>query len=241
MRKKGRFTGFLQGLSFASRMNEIAFLVNLQRAIDNEDWKGEGFESLKDFCREVSGSSYETVHRRLSTIRALGPEVTSIMVSLGLGIKDAKMIEHAMVEDPKTGKKALMIDNERSIPFTEDRIEEIQSHIDIIRDKGRIAERKLSGIEREHKKETKILTKEIEDLRAQVVTPETPEEFAEAWQTIETRITEIAQITRKLKFDEAHKETEEGPIKAKYLVKIQAAERQFVSLIESMKEAVLAG
>lgn len=209
MRKKGHLTGYLMGLGFISKMNEIAFLVTLQKAIDNNEWKTEGYESVKDFCRQVSGASYETVHRRLETIKHIGPEVTSILSSLGRGIKDARMIEHALIEDPRTGKKALRINEQQSIPFDEDRKDDIQTAIDLMREQiesarkdSRHAQSKLDSIEREHKKEVKAMNEEITGLKAMLPSGEDDGEWADRFvEDIKQRASKFDFALRSLAFN----------------------------------------
>ena len=181
MRKKGRLVGYLMGMNFAARINEVSFLVMLQKIKDTEEWKAEGFDAWKDFVREATGSSYETINNRLSEIKKFGPEMTSIMVNLGLSINDVKMIEHAITDDPKTGKKVIKIDDDKIIPFTEDRIDEIQSHLDILKEKEKLSVKKLSGVEKEHKKEVKAMQEEVERLSALIPKNEEDREWAEKY------------------------------------------------------------
>lgn len=249
MRKKGRLTGFLQGLFFGSKVSELSALVMLQKIIEGEEYKNEGFDNVRDFCKEVSGMTYETINARLNTIKKIGAEGTSILSSLNLTYKDAKMIEHALIEDAKTGKMALKIDEHRIIPFDEDRKDEIQIAIDLLREQ-RESERKeakrlaakLEGIDREHKKEIKAMQKEIEDLRSMLPKDEEDREWAEKF--IEEIDKAFINVDLKIRQFAFHKKLYSDPVlQAKVLglheqVKARFAdfERDFDALITEDSE-----
>lgn len=181
MRKKGRLTGFLQGLNFSARINEISALVMIQKAIETEEYKAEGYESVRDFCKEATGASYDVINNRIKTLKSIGTEITTILSNLGLTYKDARMIEHVLIDDPKTGKKVIKVDDDKIIPFTEDRIDEIQSYVDILKEKEKLSGKKLSGVEKEHKKEVKAMQEEVERLSALIPKDEEDREWAEKY------------------------------------------------------------
>lgn len=243
--KKNGIVGFLKGAHFMARMNEIQTIVMLQHAIDSGEYKNAGFENAKDFIRTVTGGSYEAFHERSKKLKQLGSEVVSILVSVGWGIKDVRMIESSIVEDTKTGQKMLKVDEQWQIPFANDRISDLQAGYDKLREQRdaarkeiKRAQEKLEGIDKEHKKEIKAMQKEIEDLRSQVISPDTPESFDEVFRAMERKATEIVILAKRLNFSEAHKDIPDGPIKAKYKVRINALETQFGNLIDALNEAV---
>ncbi|GAB4485924.1 MAG: hypothetical protein OHK006_12870 [Thermodesulfovibrionales bacterium] len=175
MRKKGRLAGFCQGLSFTARMAEIQQIVMIQKAIDSEGWKGEGFDSAKDFAREVTGGSYEAFQKKSAELKKLGSDVVSIVIGLGLGIKDVRMIEHALITDEKSGKKGLRVGDDQFIPLDESRKDELQTAIDLLREQRDAAKKdakhassKVDAVSREHKKEIDAMQKEIDGLKAAI-------------------------------------------------------------------------
>lgn len=169
--KKKNLIGFLQGVSYMANMTEIQKIILIQKAIDDESWKGLGFETAKEFVKAATGSSYDAFYDRSKKLKQLGAEVIGIIVNLGWGMKEVRMIEHALIEDPKTNKKAIKIDENRQIPFSEERKDELQTAVDLLREQ-RDSERKeakriqskLNGLESEHKKEISALTKKINEL-----------------------------------------------------------------------------
>lgn len=237
MRKKGQLTGFLQGMSFSANMGEIARLVMIQKAIETKEWEKEGFDTVKDFCKAVGGASYDTIHRKLSSLKELGAEVTSIMVSLGLSGKDVKLIAQSVSIDPATGKKVLKVSDDKAIPFNEDRLDEIQSHIDLIKEQAATAKKseavvskKLDGIDKEHKKELKAMSSEIESLKAQLPKDEEDREWAEKY--IEVIAKAHAQFDLALRTFAFHKKVYADPVLQAKVIgmheEVQTRFRQFV-------------
>ncbi len=183
--KKGEYIGFLKGLGYLSRVNEVHNILMVQKAIDNETWRTMGFDTAKDFVREVTGGSYDAHHDKYSKLKKLGSEVISILVSLGLGMKDVRMIECAVTDDG-TGKKVLKLDEGRQIPWADDRLPELQAGIDLLREQrdnnrkeAARLQTKFNGLEGEHGKEVKRMKQEIGDLHAMLPKDDEDYEWAE--------------------------------------------------------------
>jgi transposase-like protein len=203
--KKGQLTGFMKGMNYASRLNEIAFLVMLERAKESEAWKNEGYDSFKEFCKEVSGgASYETINRRQNELKLIGRDMVGLLTNTNLSVDDARMLQHVLITDETNNKRVVDL-GEKKIPFDPEHLTEIQLSIDLIREKGkaaekdaRTAERKLSGIDGEHKKSEKLLLKKIEELEKLTAAPETLEKMQEAFLALDKMLDDFDTALRTL-------------------------------------------
>jgi hypothetical protein len=243
--KHERRNGFFQGLNFASRMNEVAFLSMVQKTIDSGEYKKE-YDTVKEFIQEVTGVTYNTFKARMEAVQAFGPEMTNMLVGLDLHWRDIRMIESMMSDDQKANmKKGVLEIGDRKIPINEAHAEDVRIAFENMKESATLArkaektaEGKAAAADGKWGKELKAREKKIADLEAQLISPESPDAFAELWQVMESRITEIAIICSKLDFEKAHAGIPDGPVKAKYEPKISGAEAQFSSLVQKMRDAV---
>jgi hypothetical protein len=114
-KKKGQASAFLRGLNFSARVSEVAFLTMVQRAIEEETYKEDGYDNVRDFCKEGIGPTYASLQSRISAMKELGPELTGALLNSGFKWHDVKMIGHAMSPDQKA-KNVIPIDG-REIPI----------------------------------------------------------------------------------------------------------------------------
>ncbi len=246
-RKKGFSGGFFQGMNLQARLSEVSFLSLLLKYKEEKKYIEDGYEAWPDFCNEELGISDETLRIRFKTLSICGPETTRAMVGLGFAWKDIRAIDNALSDDQrKELKKGVLLIDDKKIPVNEEHSSDIQSAVDLLIARAdaavkgeKLASNKLGGIDKEHKKEIKAMQQEITDLKAQVISPETPEEFDEVFKLIERKVNEIVIAAKRLKFDEAHKDVAEGPIKGKYKMRINTLETQFTNLVDSLNEAIL--
>lgn len=177
-KKLSYHAGVLHGINLTARMNDIAFFSILQKIHDEEIYKKElGYDSWRDFCTEEIGISKDTLDRRFAALKDLGPELTKNFANLGLKWKDIRLLEQALTEgqlDNLKKKNVLSVEG-RDIPFDDDHKSDIQGALDVLKEKlalalkaEKLSERKVEGIEKEHKKEIKFYTDEIEELRSQL-------------------------------------------------------------------------
>jgi hypothetical protein len=243
--KNDKKMGFLQGLNFAARINEVAFLSMVQKVIDAGEYKKD-YDTVKEFIKEELGITYQTFLNRTEALRSLGPEITGVLVRLDFHLRDVRMIEHIMTDDQKANaKKGFLEIGDRKIPIDEAHAEDVKIVFENMKESAALsrkaeksAEGKAAAADGKWGKELKVREKRIHDLEAQLVSPETPDAFAELWQVMETHITEIAMICSKLDFEKAHEGIPDGPAKAKYEPKIGGAEAQFATLVQKMRDAV---
>lgn len=243
-KQKGYYGGFLGGMNFTARLTEIAFLVMMQKAIEEKEYQKLGYDTVREWVKAEFDFSYDSLNDRLKLLRTYGREFAELMVRLGRKPSEMKLIDSAIATDQSTGKKGLKIGDKVVIPSEETQAE-IQAELDRLTKEASLArnieqrhKRDLDQIDRERKKEMKALVAETETLRAQIISPETPEQFKDGMDAIQQHITEIAMICSKLDFEKAHEGIPDGPIKAKYEAIIGGAEAQFAALVQKMRDAV---
>lgn len=186
-RKKGFSGGFFQGMNLQARLGEAAFLSMLLKYKEEKGYVSDGHETWEAFCQEELGLSDETMRRRFKALESFGPETTRAMINLGLSWKDVRAIDHVLTEEQKTQLKKGVLEIEgRKIPVREDTAPEVLAAVDLLIERAatakkseELAEKKLSGIEREHKKEVKAMAHEIEGLKAMLPSGEDDAEWAE--------------------------------------------------------------
>jgi DNA-binding transcriptional regulator GbsR (MarR family) len=199
-KKKGKTGAFLQGMNMSARMNEVMFLSFVQKVKEEKLYASDGYETFKDFCKEEIKVSYETINRRINDMASIGPEITSTLIDLGFKWRDVRMVDHVLNDDQKSNLKKGVLEIEgKKIQVNEDNADLLKSTIDNIIERAalahkaeQIAEKKLNGIDKEHKKEVKALQSEIDSLQAMVPQDEEDRAWAEKY------IEEVNTIMNKL-------------------------------------------
>jgi len=202
-KKNERRSGFFQGLNLSARLSEVAFLSMVQKAIDSGDYKKD-YETVREFIKEELGISYDTYHRRVEAVKEFGKEMTTTLLMLDLHWRDVRMIEHMMTDEQKSSLKKGVLDlGDRKIPINEEHAEDVRiafanmkETVELARKAERVLEKKLSGIDGEHKKGEKILLKKIEDLEAIAGTPDTPEKVIKGFERIDKAFSDLETIIR---------------------------------------------
>lgn len=203
--KKGQFSGFLKGMNFMARMNEVAFLSFVQKSIDNKEYEKLGYDTVREFVKEELGIHYDTFRDRINAIQKLGPEITGILVDMGLHMRDVKMIEQMMTEEQKASlKKGVLEHGDRKIPIDADHAEDIRIAFANIKEQAETAEkavktakREAASIKKEYDAGNAPLKKELDRLKA-IMEPDTPEKLIAAFEALDKMLGDFDTALRTL-------------------------------------------
>jgi hypothetical protein len=160
-------------MRLSNKLNEAAYLSLLLKFKDEKKFIDDGYDTWTDYCREELGVSNDTIDRRLKALTEFGPEMTGIMMSLGLKWRDIRAIEHCLTDDQRAALKKGVLEYEgKQIPVERDRAADIQAVLDLLIERAAVAAKsesvtakKLDGIAKEHKKEVKAMAEEINNLK----------------------------------------------------------------------------
>jgi hypothetical protein len=172
-RKKKYSTGIFQGMRLSLKINEASYLSLLLKYKEEKKYVDDGYDTWTDYCREELGVSNDTIDRRLKALSEFGPEMTGIMLSLGLKWRDIRAIDYVLTEEQRDSvKKGVLQIEGKSIPVEKDRAADIQAVLDLLIDRAAVATKaekvataKVDGITKEHKKEVKAMAEEINNLK----------------------------------------------------------------------------
>ena len=202
--KNERRMGFLQGMNFMSRVNEVAFLAMVQKVIDSGEYKKD-YDTVKEFIKEELGITYQTYLNRTEAMRALGPEITGTLVRLNFHLRDVKMIEHMMTEEQKANlKKGVLEVGDRKIPIDADHAEDIRIAVANLKEQAELsakgekqAKRELSSLQKEYDKENSPAKQELEKLKA-LMEPDAPEKMISAFEALDKMLADFDTAMRTL-------------------------------------------
>ena len=214
---------------------------------DSGIYKESGLD-WKQFCARHLGRDQKTINDEIRMLEQYGEPFLLACEKAGLRKNDLHLLGGRLPDDARADVRRGVVrlgDREFKVSEIPDNVDDFKSalelfnkELDVTKKSERMLERRVSGIDKEHKKMEKDYTARIRDLEAQIADPETPEEFAELWSVIERRVTEIAMLTKRLDFDEAHNGKADGPLRAKYETRIGGAEAQFTAVVQQMRDAV---
>lgn len=233
-KKKGFSGGFFQGMNLQARLLEASYLSMLAKFKAEEKYLDEGYENWADFCIGELGMSHDSIDRRLKALNAFGAEVTHTMMNLGFSWRDVRAIDHALTEDQRAQvKKGVLEIDGKKIQVKEENAADIQDAVKNLIDKAsnskkaeELADRKLKGIEREHKKELKAMQEENDSLKNLMPQGEDDAEWAD--KLINEIASQAQNYDRALRALAFHKRTITDPvIQAKIMGKFEEMQTRF--------------
>ncbi|MEK6744257.1 MAG: hypothetical protein AABZ15_11625 [Nitrospirota bacterium] len=236
--KKERQYGFLQGMNFMSRINEVSFLAMVQKVIESGEYKKD-YDSVKEFVKEELGITYQTYLNRTEAMRVIGPEITSILVSSGLHLRDVKMIEHMMTDEQKANlKKGVLEIGDRKIPINEAHSEDIRIAVanliesaDLSRKAEKQANKDLARLKNEFDKGDSPAKKRLAELEAIAGVPDTPEKVIAGFERIDQAFSDLETTIRVFVWKDAKKLIADDPA---LQAKVEGLQRQMQARVEQL-------
>lgn len=206
----------------------------------------------KEFCKQYFGKTYETVNAEIKLLKDFGESFLKEAQQLRLTKRDLNALSAGLSEDARAEVKRGVIkigDTEFKVSELDDNLEEFKANIDLLckhkeletKEKKHL-EKKLEGLEKEHKREVQAYAKENADLKALVVDPKTTEGFDSLFKFVERKTDEIFTAASKLNFDEVHENLEnEGHVRALYVARLRIIRNRFTGCIERLENSIGAG
>ena len=253
--KAGEVTGHCQAARLQRIISEATEYIAIKRAIDNGVHKAYEL-TAKDYCEKECGIPYSTYQRNEQELRQMGKDLWVIKKLLGWGPSDVQALT-ALPEDSrvKINEKSnvLEVDGQKISLENKTEIQEVVNAIlkrealtakekELEQKEKKHMEKKLEGLNKEHKMEVQACTKEIADLKALVVDPKTTKGFDTLFEFVERKTDEIFTAASKLNFDEVHKNLEnEGHVRALYVARLRIIRNRFTGCIERLEDGIGAG
>ena len=234
MAKGDYMMGFLGGLNFSARLGEVALMSMLQKYIEGGEWK-KTYGSLEElFDAGDIPFSLATYRRRLKDLDQIGPEIQSMLSNhLKSDWTEVRMIERVLTKDQREAlkkEKAVPI-GDRKVAFSPENYDVIMAHFNNLATAAANAEKadkKISAIEKEVRKEVKSLLEENEKLKA-IITPETPEKLEEAFLVLDKMLDDFDNALRALVWKSPFVK-DDPAVQAKIEALQTRAEKRFESL-----------
>ena len=245
-----KMVGAIQALKMTNNFNNAAIYSLYKQVKDSQMYKPLGMD-WKTCCEEVFGRTFETVNDEIKLLEQYGEPFLRAAQQIGLTKRDINVLGTGLSEDAKAEVKRGVIkigDVEFKIEELADNVEEFKANIDLLckhkeletKEKKHL-EKKLEGLNKEHKMEIDASNKKIADLTALVVDPKTTEGFDTLFKFVERKTDEIFMAAAKLKFEDAYgdeKTGETGRIKALYMERLTIMHNKFTNCIKRLQDSV---
>jgi len=236
--KKERRNGFLQGMNFAARINEVAFLSMVQKVIESGEYKKD-YDTVKEFIKEELGITYQAYLNRTEAMRALGPEITAMLVGADLHLRDVKMIEHMMTDEQKANlKKGVLEVGDRQIPINEAHSEDIRIAVanliesaELSRKAEKQAKKDHDRLKAEFDKGDSPAKKRLAELEAIAGVPDTPEKVIAGFERIDKAFSDLETTIRVFCWKDAKKMIADDPA---LQAKVEGLQRQMQARVETL-------
>lgn len=238
MGKFDRRYGFLQGMNFAARMNEVSFLATVQRVIDSGEYKKD-YDTVKEFIKEELGITYQTYLNRTEAMRTFGPELTGMFVHIGLHMRDVRMIEHMMTEEQKANlKKGVIEIGDRKIPINEAHSEDIRIAVANLIESAELSRKAEKQAKKDHErlkaefdKGDSPAKKRLAELEALAGVPDTPEKVIAGFKRIDKAFSDLETVIRTFVWKDAKKLIADDPA---LQAKVEGLQRQMQARAEQL-------
>ena len=246
-----KLIGAIHALKMTGNFVDAARYSLYKQAKDNKayalldmDWKS--------FCKKELGGDHEKINMEIKMLEEYGEPFLLAAQQIGLTKRDINVLGTGLSEDAKAEVKRGVIkigDIEFKIEELADNVEEFKANIDLLckhkeletKEKKHL-EKKLEGLNKEHKLEIDASNKKIADLTALVVDPKTTEGFDTLFKYVERKTDEIFTAASKLNFDEVHANLEnEGYVRGLYIQRLQIIRNRFTNCIARLEDGIGAG
>ena len=253
--KAGEITGMVKMSRLQKIMAEAMEYLRIKEAIDSSIHKAYEL-TVKEYCEKECGVPYTTYNRNELELKQIGKDLWIMKRLLGWRPDEMQALV-ALPEDSRVKinekNNVLEVDGQKISLENKTEIQEVVNAIlkrealtakekELEQKEKKHIEKKLEGLNKEHKLEIEASNKKIADLTALVVDAKTTEGFDTLFKFVERKTDEIFTAASKLNFDEVHKNLEnEGHVRALYVQRLKIIRNRFTNCIERLEDGIGAG